>query len=88
MGKKTTQADKPLLIMQTGNASSHVRQKHGDYDRMFIQMGAIETLAARGRVKCLNVERGERPEQPRAYAGVLVTGSDAMVTDRLPWSEA
>ena len=28
------------------------------------------------------------PASPRPYAGVIVTGSGAMVSDRLPWSEA
>lgn len=84
--RKTT--GKPLLILQTGSASSLVQQKFGDYDRMFVRSGALERLEARGGVRRVHVERGEQPEKPHSYAGVLITGSDAMVSDRLPWSEA
>jgi GMP synthase (glutamine-hydrolysing) len=79
---------KPLLILQTGSASPSVSRQYGDYDRMFIRACGLEEAEAQGRLRCVHVERGERPEPPGAWAGVLVTGSDAMVSDRLPWSEA
>lgn len=75
---------KPILILQTGRPSSDVLRQCGDYDQMFVRMGALGTAS----VRRVDAERGERPEAPRAYAAVLVTGSDAFVTDRLPWSEA
>ncbi|MDR2032305.1 MAG: glutamine amidotransferase [Azoarcus sp.] len=79
---------KPLLILQTGSASLRTRQQHGDYDRMFVRAAELEAREAQGLLRRVHVERGERPENPRIYAGVLITGSDAMVSDRLPWSEA
>lgn len=88
MSTRKTTASRPILILQTGSASEAIRRKYGDYDRMFIRACGLEALDARRLVRRAHVERGERPDSPRVYAGVLVTGSDAMVTDRLPWSEA
>lgn len=79
---------KPLLILQTGSASPSVLRQYGDYDHMFVRACGLERAQAQDGLRCVHVVRGERPELPRAYAGVLVTGSDAMVSDRLPWSEA
>jgi GMP synthase (glutamine-hydrolysing) len=78
---------KPLLILQTGSSSTPIRKKYGDYDRMFVRAGALEALEARHLLRRVHVARGERPEKPQAYAGVVISGSDAMVSDRLPWSE-
>ncbi|MDR2093729.1 MAG: glutamine amidotransferase [Azoarcus sp.] len=83
-----TLAERPILILQTGSAPRAIQRRYGDYDHMFVRAGGLEKLAARHLVRRVHVARGERPEKPRVYAGVLVTGSDAMVTDRLPWSEA
>jgi GMP synthase (glutamine-hydrolysing) len=79
---------KPLLILQTGSSSPLIRQKYGDYDRMFVRAGALEKLEAQHLLRRVHAQRGERPEKPQVYAGVVVSGSDAMVSDRLPWSEA
>ncbi|MDR1661317.1 MAG: glutamine amidotransferase [Azoarcus sp.] len=83
-----TVAERPILILQTGSASGAIRRRYGDYDRMFIRAAGLEKLDARRLIRRVHVERGERPEEPGVYAAVLITGSDAMVTDRLPWSEA
>ncbi|MDR0701908.1 MAG: glutamine amidotransferase [Azoarcus sp.] len=83
-----TVVEKPILILQTGSASRAIQRRYGDYDRMFVRAGGLEKLDARHLVRRVHAERGERPERPHVYAGALVTGSDAMVTDRLPWSEA
>jgi GMP synthase (glutamine-hydrolysing) len=86
--KQGTSTGRPILILQTGSASSTIQHRYGDYDRMFVRAGELEELDARRMIRRVHVARGERPERPGAYAGVLVTGSNAMVTDRLPWSEA
>jgi GMP synthase (glutamine-hydrolysing) len=75
---------KPFLILQTGHASPEVRRRCGDFDAMFLRMAGLDSA----RAVCVDVEAGERPNKPQAYVGALVTGSDAYVTDRLPWSEA
>ena len=49
----------------------------------------IRTAAglARGELEAVDVQSGEVPSSHRDYAGVLVTGSGAMVSDREAWSE-
>ena len=72
-----------LLILQTGDAPESVRREHGNFDRMFILAGEVNEA----RVQVVYLPGGERPEAPETYAGVMITGSEAMVTDKLPWSE-
>src|SRR3546814_10473402 len=43
---------------------------------------------ARGEAEAVDVEGGEPPPPHEALAGVIVTGSGAMVTQRRDWSEA
>ena len=83
-----TKTVKPVLILQTGSASAALRRRCGDYDRAFVYMGGLEQAEKRGLVCCVHVERGQKPDRPQAYSAVLITGSDAYVTDRAPWSEA
>jgi GMP synthase (glutamine-hydrolysing) len=87
MNARDAARTKPLLILQTGSSSTPIRQKYGDYDRMFVRAGALEALEARNLLRKVHVARGEKPDKPQAYAGVVISGSDAMVSDRLPWSE-
>lgn len=74
---------KPLLILQAGDAPASVRREHGNFDRMFIDAGEIHDA----RVEVVYLPGGARPEAPEHYADVMITGSAAMVTDKLPWSE-
>lgn len=73
-----------LLIVQTGTAVPAVRRRHGDFAAWFRRgLG----LAPR-QVQVLRVDRGAQLPAPRHVAGAIITGSGAMVTDRLDWSEA
>lgn len=72
-----------LLILRTGDAPESVRREYGNFDRMFIEAGEIHDA----RVEVVYLPDGARPEAPENYAGVMITGSAAMVTDKLPWSE-
>ncbi|MFI8417216.1 glutamine amidotransferase [Serratia sp. NPDC078593] len=74
---------KPLLLMQTGDAPKTVQQVHANFDHMFLQQGHI----APERVQIVHLLSGEQPLPPESYCGVVITGSPAMVTERLPWSE-
>lgn len=74
---------KPMLILQTGDAPLSVQETSGNYDRMFLQAGNLGA----GQVNIVHLPRGERPQDPETYCGILITGSAAMVTDRLDWSE-
>lgn len=74
---------KPLAILQTGDAPSAVRRQHGNFDAMFLQLGDIDPAGA----EIVNLPAGERLHAPAHYRGAIITGSPAMVTDALPWSE-
>ncbi|WP_213990836.1 glutamine amidotransferase [Sodalis sp. dw_96] len=73
----------PILILQTGDAPEDVSQANGNYDRLFLLAAGLRPEQA----AVVHLPSGERPDVPGAYGGVLITGSSAMVTDRLPWSE-
>lgn len=74
---------KPLLLMQTGDAPEAIRQTHSHFEQMFMQQGGM----AAERVQVVHLPAGEQPAAPADYCGVVITGSPAMVTERLPWSE-
>ncbi len=74
---------KPLLILQTGDAPPFVLQRHGNFDRMFLRMAGLDEKD----VRQVHVARNEEPDPPDHYAGVLITGSPAMVSERADWSE-
>lgn len=72
-----------LLIVQTGTAIPAVRGQFGDFAQWFRRgMG----LSSR-QTQCVRVDRGAQLPPPKSVAGIVVTGSGAMVTDRLEWSE-
>ena len=70
-----------LLIVKTGSTMPHLAAERGDYED-WIEAGLglpdVETVA---------VEAGEPLPDPSSLRGVVVTGSSALVTDRLDWSE-
>jgi len=73
----------PFLILETGQPVASMR-RHGGFPhwiRVAAGLRADEAVA-------VDVERGEALPSREGFAGVLVTGSGAMVTDRHAWSEA
>lgn len=73
-----------LLIIKTGSAPDLVRDRHGDFEQWFVQGLAADDF----EITVIDVQAGQSlPESPEDFDGVLVTGSSAMVTDRLDWSE-
>jgi GMP synthase (glutamine-hydrolysing) len=73
---------KPFLILETGQPVASMR-RHGGFPhwiRVAAGLGADDAVA-------VDVERGEPLPSHEGFAGVLVTGSGAMVTDRHGWSE-
>lgn len=74
---------KPLLIVKTGAALEPVRERRGDYER-WIEAGLG---LDRTPVEVVSVFEGDPLPDPNLLAGVVVTGSPLMVTDRAPWSE-
>jgi GMP synthase (glutamine-hydrolysing) len=73
-----------LLIVKTGSAPEPIARQHGDFEYWFLEglgVSADQTLV-------VDVEAGESlPADRSGLAGVLVTGSPAMVSHREPWSE-
>ncbi|QDW66818.1 glutamine amidotransferase [Luteimonas granuli] len=73
---------RPFLVVETGTPVPSMR-RHGRFPHW------IRTAAGlfRGEVDVVDVQSGEEPPAHQGYAGILVTGSGAMVSDREPWSE-
>ncbi|MEN1971664.1 glutamine amidotransferase [Luteimonas sp. MJ204] len=72
----------PFLVLETGRPVASMR-RHGSFAHW------IRTAAglSRGEVEVVDVQSGDAPPSHRDHAGVLVSGSGAMVSDREPWSE-
>lgn len=73
---------KPLLIIQTGNTFPAISASQGDFgDWIGEGLGAVASVR-------LNAHQGDSLPAAASVAGVVVSGSHAMVSDREPWSEA
>ena len=72
----------PFLIVETGQPVRSMRRYGGfpHWIRVAAGLEADETVVA-------NVERGDALPGREGFAGVIVSGSAAMVTDRADWSE-
>lgn len=73
---------KPLLIVKTGTAI-HQAAGEGDFDDWITARMGVNGSP----VVVRRVDLGERLPAPGTVAAAVVTGSSAMVTDRLDWSE-
>jgi GMP synthase (glutamine-hydrolysing) len=73
----------PLLILETGKPMP-VMRRYGDFPHWVRVAAGLPRDAA----VVVDVQRGEPLPRREGFAGVIVTGSGAMVTDRAPWSEA
>lgn len=75
--------DASVLIVQTGSTLPMVRARHGDFPDWFRRGLGLP----RDEVEVIDVTAGAALPEPGQHAGVIVTGSPAMVTERLDWSE-
>jgi GMP synthase (glutamine-hydrolysing) len=71
------------LIVKTGGTMPGLRAQRGDYEEW---IAAGMGLSPRN-VDVVAVAQGEKLPAPESPAGVVVTGSSAMVSHREPWSE-
>ncbi|WP_039056844.1 glutamine amidotransferase [Enterobacter sp. Bisph1] len=74
---------KTLIIIQVGDAPEPLREAHGDVPHWFCQAIGCST----DDVEVVRVFEGEALPAPDARRAAIITGSWAMVSDRLPWSE-
>ncbi|WP_342323442.1 glutamine amidotransferase [Kosakonia sp. BYX6] len=74
---------KSIIIVQVGNAPEPLREAHGDVPLWFCQVIGCEL----DEVEVVRVFEGETLPAPDARRAAIITGSWAMVSDRLPWSE-
>ena len=78
----------PLLIVKTGSTLPEIRERRGDFEDWIT--ARLAWSAERVRVVDVYSSEGspEALPDPESVAGIIVTGSGAMVSHREPWSEA
>lgn len=74
--------DRPFLIIETGQPLPSMRRYGGFSHWIRVAAGLAER-----EVETVDVEHGATLPDAGGYAGVIVTGSGAMVTDHAAWSE-
>jgi GMP synthase (glutamine-hydrolysing) len=74
---------KPLLIIKTGRTLPQVPAVRGDFERWILESMGWEPAQS---LTC-DVSAGAALPAAEAVCGVVITGSAAMVSERLPWSE-
>jgi len=72
----------PFLILETGQPVASMR-RHRGFPHWIRVAGGLHVDEA----VVVNVEAGEALPSREGFAGTIVTGSGAMVTDRADWSE-
>ena len=74
---------KPLLVVKVGTTLPELRERRGDYER-WIEDG----LALGGTpLEVASVYQGDPLPDPAQLAGIVITGSSSMVSEREDWSE-
>jgi len=74
---------KPLAILRLGQTHDHIAAELGDFDQWIIDGLGRRDLA----VTVFDPRQGEELPAPQELAGVIMTGSHSMVSEREPWSE-
>ncbi|HEY8155110.1 MAG TPA: glutamine amidotransferase [Myxococcota bacterium] len=74
---------RPLLIVKSGRTLPELARRRGDYED-WISAGMGLPPA---RIRIAHAYQDEPLPAPADFAGVVVTGSSAMVSHREPWSE-
>ena len=74
---------KPILIIKAGETLPHLYRQRGDFEDWVM----APLAKARLDFTMLAPYKEALPSTPTDFAGVIITGSHAMVTDRETWSE-
>lgn len=80
----TASLTKPLLILKVGSTHPHIAAELQDFEH-WIQAGLQDPALP---VTVVDPREGQALPAQADIAGVVVTGSHSMVSDREPWSEA
>ncbi|MFC7410435.1 glutamine amidotransferase [Hydrogenophaga atypica] len=80
----TASLTKPLLILKVGSTHPHIAAELQDFEH-WIQAGLQDPALP---VTVVDPRAGQALPAQADIAGVVVTGSHSMVSDREPWSEA
>lgn len=73
----------PILIVKTGTTLASLTGECGDFEDWIRAGMGLD----RNRVTVVSVFEGAELPEPKGFAGVVVTGSSAMVSHRESWSE-
>ena len=74
---------RPMLVIATGTPPPAIRARFGDYVGWFLH--AMQW--PRGLASVCRVDQGQQLPPPASVCGAVITGSAAMVSERLDWSE-
>ena len=74
---------RPLLIVKSGRTLPELARRRGDYEDWIAAGMGLDPA----RLRIAHVYENAPLPEPDAFAGVVVTGSSAMVSHREPWSE-
>ena len=72
-----------MLVIKTGTTIPELRPRRGDYEDWIVERLGLPWE----RIELVVVYEGETLPDPHEPAGVVVTGSSALVSAREPWSE-
>jgi len=72
-----------VLVVKTGSTLPAIRARRGDFETWIAQGMGLAPDA----IDVVDVSTGAALPRPDAPAGIVVTGSSAMVSAREPWSE-
>lgn len=75
---------KPVLIIKLGDTLPELVKQKGDFEAWFMQPFHEAGLSSR----VIDPRGGAALPNPLEFAGILLTGSHSMVTDREAWSRA
>ena len=72
-----------LCIVKTGETFTPLSKRRGDFEEWIEASLRLDPIA----IRVVEVYKGDRLPDPALFSGVVITGSNAMVTDRVAWSE-
>lgn len=79
---QTARPGKPILVVAAGNTFPDLRREEGDFSD-WIDRGLGDGV----NVRHVHAHQADTYPEPEALAGIVVSGSHDMVSDRQPWSE-